>query len=81
VAKGCKLEDSLTDTYKEALTRCNKEIRKTKRSSWRAYCQGIEDVQGNLYRRCLRIDKQLHNSTNVFPGKMLRDAAINIPVK
>jgi hypothetical protein len=35
------------DTYKEDLTFYNKEIRKAKRSSWRGYCQRIEDVQGS----------------------------------
>jgi hypothetical protein len=28
----------------ESLTCYNKEIRKAKQSSWREYCQGIEDV-------------------------------------
>jgi hypothetical protein len=32
------------ESYKTALTCYNKEIRKAKRSSWRDYCQGIEDV-------------------------------------
>jgi hypothetical protein len=36
------------DTYKEALTCYNKEIRKAKRSSWRRYCQEIADVAGSV---------------------------------
>jgi hypothetical protein len=32
------------ESYKLALTCYNKEIRKAKRSSWRDYCRGIEDV-------------------------------------
>jgi hypothetical protein len=35
------------DTYKETLTCYNKEIRKAKRSSWRRYCQEINDVPGS----------------------------------
>jgi hypothetical protein len=34
------------DTYKEILTCYKKEIRKAKRSSWRRYCQEINDVPG-----------------------------------
>jgi hypothetical protein len=34
------------DTYKETLTCCNKEIREVTRSSWRRYCQEINDVPG-----------------------------------
>jgi hypothetical protein len=34
------------NTYKETLTCYNKEIRKTKRSAWRRYCQEINDVPG-----------------------------------
>jgi hypothetical protein len=41
------------DTYKETLTCYNKEIRKAKRSSWRRYCQEINDVQGSS--RLMRI--------------------------
>jgi hypothetical protein len=33
--------------YKESLTWYNREIRKSKRSSWRRYCQGIKDVPGS----------------------------------
>jgi hypothetical protein len=35
------------DTYKEALTCYNKEVKKAKRSSWRRYCQGVADVPGS----------------------------------
>jgi hypothetical protein len=35
------------DTYKENLTYYNKEIRKAKQSSWRRYCQEINDVPGS----------------------------------
>jgi hypothetical protein len=37
------------DTYvnKESLTFYNKEIRKAKRSSWKRYCQEINDVPGS----------------------------------
>jgi hypothetical protein len=35
------------DTYKETVTCYNKEIRKAKRSSWRRYCQEINDVPGS----------------------------------
>jgi hypothetical protein len=35
------------DTYKETLTCYNKEIRKAKRSSWRRYCQEMNDVPGD----------------------------------
>jgi hypothetical protein len=34
------------DTYKETLTCYNKEIRKAKRTSWRRYCQEINDLPG-----------------------------------
>jgi hypothetical protein len=33
-----------SNIYKDALTHYNKEMRKVKRSSWRDYHQGIEDV-------------------------------------
>jgi hypothetical protein len=32
------------ESYKMALTSYSKEFRKAKRSFWREYCQGIEDV-------------------------------------
>jgi hypothetical protein len=32
------------DAYKKALTCYNREIRKSKRSSWRRYCPEINDV-------------------------------------
>jgi hypothetical protein len=32
------------DTYKESVTHYKKEIRKAERSSWRGYCQKIDDV-------------------------------------
>jgi hypothetical protein len=35
------------DAYKETLICYNKEIRKVKRSSWRRYCQEINDVPGS----------------------------------
>jgi hypothetical protein len=35
------------DNYKETLTCYNKEIRKAKESSWRKYCQEINDVPGS----------------------------------
>jgi hypothetical protein len=35
------------DTYKEAFTCYNKEIKNAKRSSWTRYCQGNEDVPGS----------------------------------
>jgi hypothetical protein len=41
------------DTYKEILTCYNKEIRKSKRASWRGYCQEINDVPGSA--RLVRI--------------------------
>jgi hypothetical protein len=34
------------DTYKESVTHYKKEIRKAERSSWRGYCQKIDDVPG-----------------------------------
>jgi hypothetical protein len=35
------------DAYKGALTCYNKDIRKSNRSSWRRYCQEINDVLGS----------------------------------
>lgn len=32
------------DTHRSAVTCYNKAIRKVKRSSWKRYCQGIEDI-------------------------------------
>jgi hypothetical protein len=34
------------DSCTEALTYYNKEIRKARRSSWRGYCQGTDNVPG-----------------------------------
>jgi hypothetical protein len=39
--------------YKESLTRYNREIRKAKRSLWRRYCQGTENVPSSA--RLMRI--------------------------
>jgi hypothetical protein len=53
------------DTYKEALTHYNKEIRKAKRSSWRGYWQGIEDVQGSTRLMKIVLKEVTHNVVSV----------------
>jgi hypothetical protein len=53
------------DTYKETLTCYNKEIRKAKRSSWRRYCQEINDVPGSA--RLMRVmAKQANNQVSTI---------------
>jgi hypothetical protein len=53
------------DTYKETLTCYNKEIRKAKRSSWRGYCQEINDVPGNA-RLMTIMEKQVTNKVSTI---------------
>jgi hypothetical protein len=53
------------DTYKEALTCYNKEIRKAKWSSWRRHCQEINDVPGSA--RLMKImSKQATNKVSTI---------------
>jgi hypothetical protein len=53
------------DAYKEALTCYNREIRKSKRSSWRTYCQEINDVPGGA--RLMKImAKQATNNVSTI---------------
>jgi hypothetical protein len=53
------------DTYKETLTCYNKEIRKDKYSSWRRYCQEINDLSGSA--RLMKImAKQVTNKVSTF---------------
>jgi hypothetical protein len=62
------------DTYKEALTCYNKEIRKAKRFSWRRYCREINDVPGGA--RLMRVmAKQATNrvSTVKLPNGQLTE--------
>lgn len=44
------------DSYRQALTNYNKEIRKAKRNSWKEYCQGMESVPSSA-----RFMKQMAN--------------------
>jgi hypothetical protein len=53
------------DTHKGTLTCYNKEIRKAKRSSWRRYCQEINDVPGGA--RLIKImEKQAANKVSTI---------------
>jgi hypothetical protein len=53
------------DTYKETLTCYKKVIRKAKRSSWRRYCQEINDLPGGA--RLINImAKQASNKVNTI---------------
>jgi hypothetical protein len=56
------------ESYKMALTCYNKDIRKAKRSSWRDYCQGIEDVPDRA--RLMRI-KASRSANRVESIKLL----------
>jgi hypothetical protein len=53
------------DTYKETLTCYNKEIRQAKQSSWRRYCQEINDVLGGARLKMI-MAKQVTNKVSTI---------------
>jgi hypothetical protein len=61
------------DTYKEALTCYNKEIRKAKRSSWRRFCHETTDIPGSATLMKM-MTKQVTNSvgTIMIPDSTLK---------
>ena len=45
------------DSYRNALTRYNRAIRKAKRQSWRKYCRGIDQIpNGARLMKVLKLD-------------------------
>jgi hypothetical protein len=64
------------ESYKTALTCYNKEIRKAKQSSWRDYCQGIEDVPDRA--RLTRIMAG-QSANSVQSIKLLDDLDFRLP--